>query len=104
MKTSISPIVAALSRSNRMVDAGRGVTASGVMNLHSFRHPEGAARRPRLEERKRIGLMVRDARRRAPHHEELASLPRWTAAASWRAYLPGQRATAGCRLRPSPQG
>src|ERR1700704_1209190 len=33
MKTSISPFAAALSRSSRIVDAGRAATASGIKSL-----------------------------------------------------------------------
>jgi hypothetical protein len=33
MKTSTSPFVLTLSRSNRMVDAGRGVTASAGISV-----------------------------------------------------------------------
>src|ERR1700744_3448743 len=66
MKTSISLPVspAALSRSSRTVDAGRGATASTI-NQISFPSSRGAAS-GRVS---RDGLMVRDAQRGAPPHE-----------------------------------
>src|SRR5947208_10186655 len=70
MKTSIS-LRAAASRNNRMVDAGRGLTISAIytpVGPHPEERPSGRVSKDEWHDR---GLLVRDARRRAPHHEEL---------------------------------
>src|SRR5712672_2380781 len=70
MKTSISSRLLP-SRSNRMVDAGRGLTISAIRLRSSEPRPEERPLgRVSKDEWQRLGLMVRDARSRAPHHEE----------------------------------
>src|SRR5438067_152918 len=70
MKTSIS-FCAAASRNSRMVDAGRGFTTSAMNTPVDLILRSGLLAASRRMNGTIGGLMVRDARRRAPHHEEL---------------------------------
>src|SRR5450631_1852254 len=121
MKTSIS-LAALLSRSSRMVEAGRGFTAGSVDIFKSTPEtrssplilrdaakwplpedeiPHGEEARLRRLETSGPSWFETRAKRRAPHHEDQAIPQRSLAAADWRACRPVPPATAGNLLRPS---
>src|ERR1700710_1349382 len=100
MKTSTS-FAAALSRSSRMVDAGRGATISAIGNLYKP-HPEERPLGRVSKDGDNLALMVRDGAARLLTMRTTISLPRLIAAAGWRGGRRAPPATAGNRLRPWP--